>query len=88
MKGKTFAYFWEKNVIHVKRENIQKATGACRVDSVTSCIGLSPGVGPSSKASLGNQVKNRLVRVVFTGKETNLTKVVAIINHQRDIMTR
>ena len=67
-KGKTFAYFWEKNVIHVNRENIQESTGACRVDGVTSGIGLSPGVGPSSKASLGNQVKNRLVRVVFTEK--------------------
>ena len=75
-------------MIHVDRENIQEPAGACRVDSITSGIGLSPRVGPSSKASLGNQVKNRLVRVVFTGKETNLTKVVAIINHQRDIMTR
>ena len=75
-------------MIHVNRENIKEATGACRVDSVTSGIGLSPGVGPSSKASLGNQVKNRLVRVVFTGKEKKiLLNVVAMINYQMGIMT-
>ena len=75
-------------MIHVNRENIEESTGACRVDSVTSGIGLSPGVGPSSKASLGNQVKNRLVRVVFTGEEKNLTNVIAMIDYQRGIMTR
>ena len=65
-------------MIHVNRENVEESAGACRVDCVTSGIGLSPGVGASSKASLGNQVKNRLVRVVFTKKENNFLASIEI----------